>query len=138
MATSTGKKARKRYGNRFAAKQRRDAGTGVKRTRKSRKRFGALPFSVSAKNAPEGAVRANEELTYRVARERAANGWELDSNVSVPGPTRESVEARQREEAKALKARRRQDELARRKSLRDRLDAEAEVESDAPWAEREE
>jgi len=40
--TSTGKKARKRYGNRYAAKRRRDAGAGRK---KGPKQFGSLTYS---------------------------------------------------------------------------------------------
>ena len=98
--TSTGKKARKRYGNRFAAKQRREGNSKGKGTRRT---FGHLPYSVQAKNAPEGAVRANDKLTERVGAERRRNGWDDDANVSVPGPTRESVQARLRAEEQARK-----------------------------------
>jgi len=112
--TSTGKKARKRYGNRFAAKQRRDSGSKAKR---SRKRFGSLPFSVSAKNAPEGAVRANDEFTYRIAQQRADAGWEPDANVSVPGPTRQEHDARLYAEEQALKA---EERAAREKAKAER------------------
>ena len=107
MATSTGKAARKRYGNRFSAKQRRDAGTKRGRTRRT---WGKLTYSVIAKNAPEGAVRANEALMDRIASERRANGWDDDANVSVPGPTRASVEARLRAEERARPRRRREEE----------------------------
>jgi hypothetical protein len=99
--TSTGKKARKRYGNRFAAKQRKDSGTST--SRRSRKRFGKLAYSCEAKNVPEGAVRANDDLLERVGRERAQNGWDQDANVMVPGPTRASVDARIRAEEQAQK-----------------------------------
>lgn len=107
MATSTGKKARKRYGNRFAAKQRRDSGTKAK---KSRKRFGTLPFSVSAKNAPEGAVRANEELVHRINEAKAARSFEPEDNVAVGdgfSRTRAQVDAEQaaiREAARKARA----------------------------------
>lgn len=109
--TSTGKKARARYGNRFAAKQRRDSNSKAKGTRRT---WGHLTFSVLAKNAPEGAVRANEELMERIGRERDRNGWAPDANVMVPGPTRASVEARLFAEEKA----RRDTEKAERRAAR--------------------
>lgn len=96
--TSTGKKARKRYGTRFQAKQRREPGSHKRKGR--RRTFGKLPYSVSAGNAPMGAVTANESLTARVADERRRNGWEPDANVAVPGPTRESVMVRRAAEEK--------------------------------------
>jgi len=99
--TSTGKKARKRYGNRFAAKQRRDGASG--KAKRTRKRFGKLAYSCEAKNVPEGVVRANDDFLERIDRERRANGWDQDANVSIPGPTRESVEARIRAEEQAKK-----------------------------------
>ena len=103
MATSTGKAARKRYGTRFSAKQRREMGS--KRGR-SRRTFGKLPYSVAAGNVPQGAVNANEALMARIHDERQRNGWDDDANVSVPGPTRESVQARLRaEEARHPKRR---------------------------------
>ena len=107
MATSTGKAARKRYGNRFSAKERRDAGTKRGRTRRT---WGKLTYSVVAKNVPEGAVRANEALVDRLLNERRSNGWGDDANVAVPGPTRASVEARVRAEERARPRRRREEE----------------------------
>ena len=105
--TATGKRARSRFGNRFAAKRRRDSGTPSK---KSRKRFGKLAYSCEAKNVPEGAVRANDELTGRIFAQRRDAGWEDDANVSVPGPTREAVEARRKAEEKLRPKRQRRDE----------------------------
>lgn len=114
MATSTGKKARKRYGNRFAAKQRRDSGS--KRGRK-RRTFGKLPFSVSAGNAPMGAVAANEAHVFRMAEARRARGFDQDANVAVgDGFTKryEQVEAERaatREAARKLRAKTRKDDV---------------------------
>lgn len=95
MATSTGKAARKRWGTRFAAKA---AGSGAagSRGRSRRRTWDKLPFSVVAGNVPQGAVNANDALVGRIFDERRRNGWDDDSNVAVPGPTREAVLARQR------------------------------------------
>lgn len=89
MATSTGKKARKRYGNRYAAKRVGGRGDSTKRPRQ-RRTWGKLPFSVAAGNVPQAAVNANEALMARIYDERRRNGWEDDANVMVPGPTRAS------------------------------------------------
>jgi len=91
MATATGKAARARYGNRFAAKRRRDKGSKRKGTKRT---WGKLPYSVAAGNAPAGAVSANEALMGRIFEGRREQGFEDDANVMVPGPTRESVVAR--------------------------------------------
>ena len=107
--TSTGKKARQRYGNRHAAKQRR---SGSAKSAPRRRTWGKLPFSVVAKNAPEGAVRANEELTGRIAAQRAEAGWEPDANVAVPGRTFASWDAEQRA---AREVERREAKLRRRR-----------------------
>jgi hypothetical protein len=92
MATATGKKARSRYGNRFAAKQRRDKGS---KRKKSRRTFGKLAYSNAAGNVPMGAVSANENLVARIADQRAEAGWDQDANVSVPGKTREAFDREQ-------------------------------------------
>jgi hypothetical protein len=97
MANSTGKKARSRFGNRFAAKRRRDKGS---KRAKSGRTWGKLPYSVLAGNAPAGAVSANEALMGRIFEGRREQGFEDDANVSVPGPTREASEARRAAEEK--------------------------------------
>jgi hypothetical protein len=107
MATATGKAARARYGNRFAAKRRRDKGS---KRQKSRRTWGKLAYSVAAGNAPAGAVSANENLVGRIFEQRRDQGWEDDANVSVPGPTRESVMARRAAEEKLRPKRRREDD----------------------------
>ena len=104
MANSTGKAARKRYGTRFSAK---GAGSGsTTGSRKKRRTFGKLPYSVAAGNVPAGAVNANDALVARIFEERRRNGWDQDANVAVPGPTRASVEARVRAEEHARPQRR--------------------------------
>ena len=55
---------------------------------KKRRAFGKLPYSVLAGNAPQAALNYNVALVDRIARERAAMGWEPDANVAVPGPRR--------------------------------------------------
>jgi hypothetical protein len=88
MANSTGKKARKRWGTRFAAKG-AGSGSAVGRPRR-RRTWGKLPYSVIANNVPQGAVNANDALIERISAERRRNGWDDDANVMVPGPTRAS------------------------------------------------
>jgi hypothetical protein len=75
MATSTGKKARRAGGNRYACK-RQKAKAGGRRT------FGHLAYSVQAKNA-DSAVEANETLAARMAAARAARGFSPDVNAAV-------------------------------------------------------
>ena len=92
MANSTGKKARKRWGTRFAAK---GAGSGAPSGRlRQRRTWNKLTYSVAAGNVPQGAVNANDALMARIFDERRRNGWDDDANVSVPGPTRASVRVR--------------------------------------------
>lgn len=79
--TSTGKKARKRYGNRFAAKRvRNDAGKPA--TKKARKKFGKLSHSVELGNAT-AAPADNAAFTARVMAKRRERGQELDSCAGV-------------------------------------------------------
>jgi hypothetical protein len=108
--TSTGKKARRRYGNRYAAKRRHSGGPA--KAAPHRRTWGKLPFSVIAKNAPEGAVRANGEMTGRIADQRADAGWDHDANVAVPGRTFASWDVEQKA---AREVERREAKLRRRR-----------------------
>ncbi len=115
--TSTGKKARQRHGNRYAAKRSRSSGP-VDRATSRRRTWNKLPFSVVAKNVPEGAVRANAELTGRIFEQRAEAGWDPDANVSVPGRTfaewdveQKAIRERERREAKLRRQREREEEV---------------------------
>lgn len=111
MATATGKAARKRWGNRFAAKASGSGSAGGKdRGSRKRRTFGKLAFSVVANNVPEGAVRANDAFLGRIFDERRRNGWDDDANVAVPGPTRDAVVARQKAEENARPQKRRANE----------------------------
>lgn len=75
---ATGKRARKRYGNRYAAKSHgRDGGP---KGHKSRRRFGELKFSNRAGNVPMQAVQMAEEYTGRVLAARRKRGQEDDAN----------------------------------------------------------
>jgi len=81
MATSTGKKARKTQGNRYAAKR---SGTGVlsKGRAKRTRTWGQLSHSVARGN--EGSVVAdNERLYHRVLALRNERGQRLDSCQGV-------------------------------------------------------
>ena len=75
MATSTGKKARKKGGNRAACKR-------AKATNRRDRKFGKLAYSVAANNA-QGAVLANEELAHKVRAARQKKTGDPEANVAV-------------------------------------------------------
>ncbi len=108
MATSTGKKARRAGGTRFACKRAKAKPKG------KRRRFGQLAYSVSKKNADQ-AVQANAELAAEAAEARRAKGHDPDSTVGVGPdmPTFDQVsERREKAKAAARKIRRERERLA--------------------------
>jgi hypothetical protein len=70
--TSTGKRARKQFGNRFAAK-------AAKASKSRDRRFGSLKYSVVAKNTDEFIFNVYPNVVARAAEERKRRGIPFDS-----------------------------------------------------------